>query len=105
MGSLSRGSSFSETGTYSGAATNCFLLGGVQEAEDDRVAQRLPRRFDDVVRDADSRPRPLAVGAVDEHARHGTRPLRGVEDAHLVVGEVDALENREPRADGKSQGA
>src|SRR4051794_5893652 len=99
IGSLRRGTSFSETGTYSGAATACFLVGVVKQAEDDRVAQRLPRRFDDVVRHSDRRPRPLAVRTVDEHACHRARALGRVQYTDLVVGEVDAFEDREPSAD------
>ena len=44
--------------------------------------------------DADRRPRALAVGGVDQHPRDRAGGRRAVEDAHLVVGEVDAVELR-----------
>ena len=66
--------------------------GGVQQAEDDRVGERLPRRLDDVRRHADGGPRALAVGGVDQHPGDRTGGRRPVEDADLVVGQVDAVE-------------
>src|SRR5437764_9976552 len=47
---------------------------------------------------------PYYVSDVDQDARDGARALGRVEDAHLVVGEVDAFEHREPGADGQAQG-
>ena len=42
----------------------------------------------------DGRPRPLAVGRVDQHPGHRTGALLGVEDPDLVVGQVDAAQHR-----------
>src|SRR5919197_2889183 len=58
----------------------------------ERVDQRLPRRRDDVLVDADRAPDVLAVGGVDEHARRGAGAVVLVEDAHLVVDELDVLQ-------------
>ena len=65
---------------------------GAQEAELDRVEERLPRGLDDVLVHTDRRPRLLAVGRVDEHPRDRAGSALRVEHAHLVVGEVHALE-------------
>ena len=59
-----------------------------EQAVDQRVVQRLPRRLDDVLAHADGRPRALAVGGVEQHPGDGAGALVGVEHPHLVVGEV-----------------
>src|SRR5580658_6371142 len=57
----------------------------------DRIHQRLERGVDDVARDADRRPMLAGlVLALDQHA--GDRLGAAVEDAHAVVGEVEALD-------------
>ena len=60
---------------------------GAQQSVDDRVGQRLPRRLDDVLGNADGRPRPLAVGGVEQHARH---PALG--NVHLTDYKVRVLD-------------
>src|SRR5215211_6746889 len=58
------------------------------------VYQCLPGGFDDVFPDADGSPDALAVGGVYKDAGcGGGRPVL-VEDAHLVVGEVDFFKLR-----------
>ena len=61
----------------------------VQHAVLDRVDQRLPAGLDDVLADADGAPDLVAVAGVEQHARHGAGALVLVEDAHLVVDELD----------------
>src|SRR3954452_1956959 len=101
-GSLRRGgdsyvrtSSIGFMGTYSGAAMapeatewRARLRSRVEEGVHDGVEERLPARLDDVLGDADRRPGAVAVGGVQQHAGHRARPLRRVEDADLVVGQV-----------------
>src|SRR5437867_4770509 len=70
----------------------------------DRVDQRLPRRLDDVVRDADGAPRLLAVPGGDQDARLRRRALRLVEDAHLVVEQAHRLEAGIELLEGLPQG-
>src|SRR5678815_2700286 len=53
----------------------------------DRIHQRLPRRLDDIVRDADRPPGLVAVSRGDEDARLGAGALGLVQDADLVVEE------------------
>ena len=65
-----------------------------QQPVDERVVQRLPRRLDDVLAHPDGRPGAIAVGGVDQHTGDRTRALRGVEHAHLVIGEVHVVECR-----------
>src|SRR5580765_3860650 len=60
----------------------------------DRVNQRLPGGFDDVIRDADRAPGLVAVARGHQNARLGRRPLRFVQDANLVVQEPHGLEVR-----------
>ena len=76
----------------------------VEQTEDDQVGQRLPGRLDDVAAHPDRRPRPLAVGGIDEHTRHRSRRRGAVENADLVVDEVDAIEQRVVRHEGGAQG-
>ena len=66
-----------------------------EQAELDRVEQGLPRGLDDVLVHADRGPGRVAVGGVDQHPRDRAGALVRVEDAHLVVGEVHALERGE----------
>ena len=58
----------------------------------DRVDQRLPRRLDDVVGDADRAPGLVAVARGDQHARFGAGALGLVQDADLVVEERHLLQ-------------
>src|SRR5687767_3630758 len=64
-----RGSSSSRSGTNGSVDTGRLLaaLLGAEQAEHQRVLERLPRRLDDVLPHADRGPALLAVGAVDEH--------------------------------------
>src|SRR5918992_1084997 len=55
------------------------------------VYERLPGGFDNVLPDTDGTPDVLAVGRVYEDAGRGGGGAVLVEDAHLVVGEVDLL--------------
>src|SRR5215203_50807 len=69
------------------------------------VYQGLPGGFDDVFGDADGAPHPLAVGGVYEDAGRGGGGAVLVQDADLVVGQVDLLELGIVRPYGLSQGA
>ena len=68
-----------------------------------RVDERLPRGGDDVLVDADRAPDVVAVGGVDEHARGRAGAVVLVEDADLVVDELDVLEVRVDLADRVAQ--
>ena len=74
------------------------LLGVLQ-----RVHERLPRRGDDVLVDADRAPHVLAVGGVDEHARDRAGAVALVEDADLVVDELDVAQVRVDLGDRVAQ--
>src|SRR3954449_3437287 len=92
-----RGASSRLTGTNGSVGTVAAYSGraallGPQQAEMSGVEQGLPRRLDEVLVDADRGPRAVLVGRVDQHARDRARALVGVEDAHLVVGEVQAAQ-------------
>jgi hypothetical protein len=69
----------------------------------DRVDQRVPRRGDDVLVHADRAPQLLAVGRVEQHARHRAGALGLVEDADLVVDELDVGEVRVDLGDRRAQ--
>src|SRR5215211_4643398 len=69
------------------------LLGSVH-AVLQSIDERLPGGFDDVLGDPDGAPHPLAVGRVYEDAGGGRRGAVFVEDADLVVGEVDLFKLR-----------
>src|SRR4051794_12182118 len=69
------------------------------------VHQGLPGGFDDVLGDADGAPHSLAVGRVYKDAGRGGGGAVLVQDADLVVGEVDLLELGIVRPDGVSQSA
>ena len=60
----------------------------------ERIAERLPGSGDDVGVGAAGRPGPPLRHGVDDHARLGGGGGIPVEDAHLVVHEVDAVELR-----------
>ena len=75
---------------------------GVQQAVDEALLERPPRRLDDVRADADRGPVALAVGGVEQHPGDGARRPGAVEDAHLEVGEVDPAERRDRRRRGRS---
>src|SRR6185503_17697926 len=53
------------------------------------VDQGLPGGFDDVGVHADGLPGRLTVGGLHEYARDGVRAVRGVDDAHAVVDELE----------------
>src|SRR5918997_6285663 len=67
------------------------------------VYQGLPGGFDDVLGDADGAPHPLAVCGVYEDAGRGRRGAVFIQDADLVVGEVDLFQLRIVRPYGFSQ--
>src|SRR5215210_8329374 len=79
------------------------LLGSVH-AVLQSIDERLPGGFDDVLGDPDGAPHPLAVGRVYEDAGRRGRGAVLVEDADLVVGEVDLFQLRIVRPYGLSQG-
>src|SRR4051812_22760581 len=70
----------------------------------ERVDERLPRRRDHVLVDADRAPHVLAVGGVDEHAGHRSGAVALVEDADLVVDELDVAQVRVDLGDRGAQG-
>src|SRR5918999_37117 len=67
------------------------------------VHQSLPGGFDDVLGDADGAPHPFAVCRVYEDAGRCRRGAVLVEDANLVVGEVDLFQLRIVRPDSFPQ--
>ena len=69
----------------------------------ERVAERLPGGGDDVRVGAPGRPGPPLGRRVDDHPRLGGRGGVAVEDADLVVHEVDAVELRVEGAQGLAQ--
>src|SRR5215211_1162472 len=83
-----------------GSFTRCGSLFAWLECVLERVDKGLPRGLDDVLRDSDRAPFALTVGGVEEDAGNGAGAVVLVEDAHLVVGELDvgevrvAIENR-----------
>src|ERR1700677_4420092 len=77
----------------------------VEQAEDDRVGKCLPGGFDDVVRDPDRGPRPLAVGGVDQHPGNRCGPGCRVKHADLEVGQVDTRKLWVAWAEGLAQGS
>src|SRR3954470_1863137 len=74
-----------------------------QEAGLQRVDQGLPAGLDHVLRDADRTPGVGPVGGVQQHPRHGARRLGLVEDADLVVDQLDVGEVRIRLGDRRSQ--
>src|SRR3954452_5642432 len=75
-----------------------------QHAGLERVHEGVPAGLDDVLADADGAPGVRAVRGVEQHARHGARRLLLVEDADLVVDELDVGEVRIGLRDGRAQG-
>ena len=71
----------------------------------ERVDQRVPAGLDHVLVDADRAPRVGAVGGVEQHARGGAGRLPLVEDADLVVDELDVAQVRVALADRGAQRA
>ena len=69
----------------------------------ERVDERLPGGLDDVLRDADRAPLALAVGGVEQDAGDGAGAVALVEDAHLVVGQLDVGEVRVAVGDRRPQ--
>ena len=83
------------SGRGAGGACGCSEL--------ERVDERLPGGGDDVLPDADRAPTVLAVGGVDQHARDRVGALGLVEDADLVVDELDVPQVRVDLADRVAQ--
>src|SRR5919204_2748764 len=71
----------------------------------ERVHERVPARLDHVLVDADRAPRVAAVGGVEQHPRGGAGGLPLVEDADLVVDELDVAQVRIALADRRAQRA
>ena len=69
-----------------------------------RVDEGLPGGLDDVLRDADRPPLPLAVGGVEQDAGDGAGAVALVEDPDLVVGQLDVGEVRVAVDDRAAQG-
>src|SRR5713101_7293723 len=69
----------------------------------DGIDERLPGSFDDVVGHPDGAPRLVPVAGRDEHAGLGCRPLRLVEDAHLVVQQAHLAEVRVELLEGLAE--
>ena len=67
------------------------------------VDQRAPRRLDHVVADADGDPRRLAVAGLDQHPGDRVGAVALVEDAHLVVDELELRDLGERLADRGAQ--
>src|SRR5215210_8862926 len=67
------------------------------------IDERLPGGFDDVLGDPYGSPHPFAVRGVYEDAGRGGRGAVLIQDADLVVGEVDLLQLRIVRAYGLPQ--
>src|SRR3954452_19116764 len=74
----------------------------LQQTEGHRVLERLPRRIDDVLVDADRVVLVDAVARLDQHARDGAGALLALDDAHL---EVDELELGQARVEPADRGA
>src|SRR5690349_3887547 len=58
----------------------------------DAIDERDERRLDDAGRRADGGPSLAPVAMIDEHARGGRRALAPVDDANLVVLEMDRVD-------------
>src|SRR5690606_29290664 len=78
-------------------------LRGVEQTVDHRALEGPPGRLDDVRADADRGPVALAVGRGQQDAGDRARRFTIVEDAHLVVGQMDASELRVRTLDGSAQ--
>ena len=66
----------------------------VEKSEHEAVLERTPRRLDDVRADADRRPITTTVGGRQQHARGRARGAVPVEDAHLVVDQLEPVDLR-----------
>ena len=73
------------------------------QPEREPVDQRAPGRLDDVVADADGDPRRLAVGGLDEHPGDRVGAVALVEDADLVVDQLELHDLGEGLADRGAQ--
>src|ERR671921_468137 len=82
-------------------SVSCLLR--TVHAEFEAINQGLPGGFDDVLGDADGAPHTLAVRRVYEDAGGGGRGAVLIQDADLVVGEMDLLQLRIVRPYGFSQ--
>ena len=69
----------------------------------DRVDEGFPAGLDDVLAHADAAPGVVAVAGVEQHPRDGAGALVLVEDAHLVVHELDVAQMRVLLRDGLAQ--
>ena len=67
----------------------------MQQAEHNAIDQRLPAGFDDVLADTDRRPAFCPVRHVDEHTGDRLGARGRIEDADLVVGQLDVVEGRD----------
>src|SRR5918995_3761751 len=87
-------------GSLTGGRSVRAGLEGVLE----RIDQRLPGRLDDVLRDADRAPFALPVGGVEQHPGDSPGAVVLVEDADLVVGQLDLGQVRVAVGDRLAQG-
>src|SRR4051794_21785466 len=71
----------------------------------ERFHEGLPGGFDDVLRDADRPPLALAVRGVEQNSGDGVGAVALVEDAHLVVRQLDLGQVRVAVGDRRAQGA
>src|SRR3954452_10403740 len=74
-----------------------------QHAGLERVHEGVPARLDDVLADADRAPGVRAVGGVEEHPGHRRGGLLLIEDADLVVDELDVGEVGIGLRDGRTE--
>src|ERR1019366_1907055 len=70
------------------------LSAGPQQAEGDAVGQRLPGCRDDVLGHADGGPLPRVVSGGEHHPGDRARRCPAIQDADLVVDEMDVLQLR-----------
>lgn len=69
------------------------------------VDQRQPARLNDVGRYADGRPDRVAIGRLQQHAHFRRCGVLAVDDAHLVVGQVNVRQFRIERLQRLAQRA
>ena len=65
---------------------------GPDQAVGHALDEGVPGGLDDVSRHAHGLPRGLAVGGLDEHAGDGVGAVRGIEDAHPEVDQLELVE-------------
>src|SRR6266566_4851555 len=85
-----------------------WLVAGAEEGVGDRFLQGVPRSGDDVLVHADRAPHvvggAVAVAGFDEHPGHGAGPVRALQDADLVVGQLQPGQLRVEPLQREAQG-